>query len=507
MPSATDKNQFLTDTDVLIVGSGFSGLCMARFLKRHCANITFAILERADGVGGAWRDNVYPGAACDIPSHLYSYSFRPKHDWSRVYAPQREILEYLQQTAEDEGVVPHIIFGAELLSATWDADARRWVVTSGAGTHRCRTLVTASGHLSDPSFPDIPRFASFAGRTFHSARWDPSADLSGARIGVIGTGASAIQIVPQLAPSAEHLTVFQRSAPYVIPRMDREFSVGEKRLFERLPSVAQSLRDELFWSNESRFPQRRQVPLFVDQIRERALWHLEDQVAPGALREKLTPGYEIGCKRILIANDFYPALQLPNVDLIVEPITKIVPEGVMTRDGKVIPLDVLVAATGFEATELPIARRIKGRDGVLLAESWQTGGNAYHCTTVAGFPNLFVMLGPNTGLGAGSMIYMIETQAAYIQEAIAYILAEDATVEPTPEAQTEYVDSIDERAGSTVWINGGCESWYLHPDSGRLTTLWPDFMSQFRSENGSFSPRGYHIDSARRELMEAVPHG
>lgn len=483
---------FVTDTDVLIVGSGFSGLCMGATLEKS-GNTDYVVLERASSVGGTWRDNVYPGAACDIPSHLYSYSFRPNPEWSRVYAPQGEILEYLQNTAEDEGVLPHVLFDADMLAAHWDQATTSWHVRSTLGLHRCRTLISASGHLSDPSYPDIPGLDTFGGLTFHSARWDASANLAGKRIGVIGTGASAIQIVPQLAGDAEHLTVFQRSAPYVIPRIDRAFTSAEKRMFQRMPAVAQEMRDELFWGNESRFPQRRQIPAFVEQIRDRAERHLEDQVPDLELRAKLTPDYMIGCKRILIANDYYPTLMRDNVDLETAAIVEITPEGILTADGRLIELDVLVVATGFEATDLPIAHRVTGREGQSLADAWLGGGLAFHCTTVAGFPNLFVMLGPNTGLGAGSMVFMIETQANYIAEATAFLSELGGSVEPEAQAQAAYVGSIAARAEGTVWLDGGCKSWYVHPESGRLTTLWPDFMSQFRAENGSFDTEGYLV--------------
>jgi cation diffusion facilitator CzcD-associated flavoprotein CzcO len=491
----------LTETDVIVIGTGFSGLAMATTLAREGTR-SFVMLERAGDIGGTWRDNDYPGAACDIQSHLYSFSFRPNPDWSRVYAGQWEIFEYLRATARDEGLMPHIRFDSEVLRAEWIADRGVWSVHTPNGRHEAAVLVTASGHLSDPAYPDIPGFDEFKGALFHSARWNRDYDWSGKRVGVIGTGASAIQIVPELAKESAELSVFQRSAPYVIPRRDRLYTDAEKRMFRRLPETAQALRDELFWGNEARFPQRRGVPSFINEIAGVANGHREAQVTDPALQEKLTPHYEIGCKRILISNDYYPTLALPHVTLEVAGIERIDATGVVMKDGRHIDLDLLVVATGFEATDLPIAHRVFGTAGSPLADHWADGGHALACTAVNGFPNLFVMLGPNTGLGAGSMIYMVETQAAYIRGAIDYLFEHDVTIEPDAIAERDYVASIDRRAEGSVWLAGGCNSWYLHPKSGRLTTLWPDFMTRFRIENGTFRSEGYTISpSTTRTLV------
>ena len=487
----TNDDAVLSQSDVIIVGTGFAGLGIATALKRS-GRTSFVMLERADGVGGTWRDNTYPGAACDIQSHLYSYSFRPNPDWSRVYATQPEILAYLQKTAADEGLTPHIHFGADVTDARWDASGEVWRVQTARGTHVARALVTATGHLSDPKMPAVPGLEDFPGELFHSAQWNHDVSFEGRRVGVLGTGASAIQVVPELAKTAARLTVFQRSAPYVIPRRDHIYTEAEKGMFRKLPATAQAVRDGLFWGNEARFPQRQQVPKFVDEIRTKALQHLNQQVQDPDLLEKLTPDYEIGCKRILIANDYFPALAQPNVDVLVGGVERIEGSTVITADAAV-DLDVLVCCTGFEAVDLPIAQRITGRDGVLLADRWSRGGQAYACTTVAGFPNLFVMLGPNTGLGAGSIIYMVETQISYIEQALRYLDETDSVIEIPQELEDQYVSSIDARAVGTVWTSGGCSSWYVDQRSGRLSTLWPDFMSQFRSENGTFNPSVYQI--------------
>jgi cation diffusion facilitator CzcD-associated flavoprotein CzcO len=483
------------EVDVIIIGTGFSGIGLATMLRRSGRH-SFLILERAGSIGGTWRDNAYPGAACDIQSHLYSYSFRPNPEWSHVYATQAEILAYLQQICDEEGLAPHIRFGAEVHEASWNDARRRWIVKTDSGEYVAKALVSAAGHLSDPALPDIPGLDRFSGKLFHSSRWDSSYRWEGRRVGIIGTGASAIQIVPELAKSAARVTVFQRTAPYIVPRKDYAYSEAERRMFARLPGTAQAIRDDLFWDNEARFPQRRGVPVFINQITKVALAHLEAQVADPDLRERLTPHYAIGCKRILISNDYFPALCQANVELNTDGIERITQGAVETRTGRQIDLDLLVVATGFEATDLPIAHRIIGRDDHLLSDHWSDGGRALACTSVTGFPNFFVMLGPNTGLGAGSMIYMVETQIAYICEAVHYLLERDADIEPDPEAEEQYVESIDARSVGSVWLSGGCHSWYVHPGSGRLTTLWPDFMSQFRTENGHFNPEHYLVSFA-----------
>jgi cation diffusion facilitator CzcD-associated flavoprotein CzcO len=479
-----------TDHDVIIIGTGFSGLALGTALARR-GQRSFLMLERAASVGGTWRDNIYPGAACDIQSHLYSYSFRPNPNWSRVYATQPEILAYLEQTAAHENLLPRTVFESEVTAADWDARRARWVVESATGRYTARALVAATGHLADPKMPDIRGLDTFRGELFHSARWDPAADWTGKRVGVIGTGASAIQIVPELVKTASQVVVFQRSAPYVIPRHDHDYSDAERRMFARLPETAQALRDDLFWGNESRFPQRLGTADFVAAVEATALDHLRAQVVDASLRERLTPDYRIGCKRILISNEYYPALTRSNASAVNDGIARIEQGGVRRRNGELVELDLIVVATGFEATDLPIAHRIRGRDGRLLADDWTEGGRAFACATVHGYPNLFVMLGPNTGLGAGSIIQMVESQTNYIEGAVNYISDNDVPLEPTLEAEEEFLSDLHRRAEETVWVNGGCSSWYVHPKSGRLTALWPDFMHRFRDENGHFDPGPY----------------
>lgn len=489
--------------DVVIIGTGFSGLGLAIALKRE-AKHDFVVLERAGDVGGTWRDNIYPGAACDIPSHLYSYSFRQNPNWSSVFGRQGEIFEYLRSAADDENVRPHIRFHTTVTRADWEADEACWVVSTDKGVFKGRALVSAAGHLSDPAFPNIVGLSEFKGKVFHSAQWDHSYDMSGKRVAVIGTGASAIQIVPELAKAVDKLVVFQRTAPYIVPRRDTPYSAVEKRMFQRLPKTQQQVRDEYFWFNEGRFLQRRRVPTFISIVANMSRTHLDDQIKDEELKKKVTPSYEIGCKRILISNEYYPTLQQQHVTLETSGIERVTGGAIECRDGASYPFDAIVLATGFEATDLPIADHIYGRGGLRLADTWKSGPKAYACASMAGFPNFFMMLGPNTGLGAGSMVYMAETQVEYIKGGLNYLLDRGVVIEPEQEAEDAFLDDIYARSQGTVWVAGGCSSWYLHPSSGRLTALWPDFMRRFRLENGSFSADGYAI---RQQKASAEPAG
>lgn len=501
METLTHSTGTVERVRVAIVGSGFSGVGMAIKLKQQGED-SFVVLEREAALGGTWRDNTYPGAACDIQSHLYSYSFMPNPRWSRVYAPQGEILEYIQDCARKGGIEPHMRFNSEMLSAEWDESRGLWVIETLSGIYEAQVMISAAGHLSDPKYPAIEGIESFEGTIFHSARWDHEAELEGKRIGVLGTGASAIQIVPEMAKIAGELTVFQRSAPYVVPRMDREYTEAEKGMFERLPETAKDLRRELFWGNEARFPQRRGIPAFIDKVTGLALGHLENQVPDPELRAKLTPDYSVGCKRILISNVYFPTYLQQNVTLETTGIERIEGNRVMLKDGSFHELDVLIVSTGFEASDLPISYLIRGANGSLLSDHWAGGEQAYACSTVNGFPNLFIMNGPNSGLGAGSIIFIVECQIDYILGALAAMDERGASrLEVRLDAENDFVDMIERKAKGTVWVDGGCKSWYVDQRNGRLTTIWPDFMTHFRQFNGVFAAEAYEFASVR-ELAE-----
>ncbi|WP_051297409.1 flavin-containing monooxygenase [Brevibacterium album] len=489
--------QVAQEHDVVIVGAGFSGIALASMLKRSGFD-RFVLIDRGEDFGGTWRDNTYPGAECDIQSHLYSFSFRPNPRWTKTYARQPEIQDYLTRVAQEEGLGPHAEFGHDVESAHWREGPRRWVLKTSRTTMSARLVVFATGHLSDPRVPNLPGLDRYRGRTFHSARWDHEHRLEGSRVAVVGTGASAIQVVPAIADRVASLTVFQRSAPYVIPRQDVTYTEAQKRMFERVPEAAQGFRDFLFWSNESRFPQRMMVPEFLREISETAAAHRIAQVEDAALLEKVTPDYTIGCKRILLSNDWYPALQKPGVELVTRAVSGFGENTVIDASGREHEVDCVIFCSGFEAAELPVAKRIHGEGGTRLDRAWSSGSEAFGGISVAGFPNLFFMNGPHVGLGAGSIIFMIETQAAYVADAIRAIDARGIErVEVRSDRQEAFLDLIGRRARDTVWTSGGCDSWYLDPRSGRLTTIWPDMMNRYRSDFGRFDADDYVLGRAR----------
>ena len=489
--STTQNGSATTHTDLLIVGAGFGGLGLGVRLKRRGQN-GFLIIERADDVGGTWRDNHYPGVACDVPSHLYSFSFRPNPNWSQVFSPGGEIQQYLRDCAREEGLLPHIRLGTAMLDARWDEDEGQWRVSTSHGLISCRVLIACPGHLADEHQPDIEGRADFEGEVFHSARWNHEAELQGKRIGVVGSGASAIQIVPEMAKRASELVVFQRSAPYIIPRANRTFTTGEKRAFARLPELMEKVRAETFWGGEYNFAQRRNLARFVDEARAQALGHLHAQVGDEALRAALTPGYEIGCKRVLISNDYFPTFLQPHVRLETSALARAEGRCAIAASGRAYELDVLVCATGFEATRPPFARLIHGREGISLDEHWSRGMQAFDSIAVSGYPNLFIIKVPNTGLGHNSIVYIIEAQVDYILEALDYARQQQAaTLEADAAAETRYMDALDARAQGSVWLAGGCKSWYVDERSRRLTLVWPDFAYAFREANGSFHREGY----------------
>ena len=480
------------DVDTVIVGAGFAGIGMGIQLARR-GDTSFVILERADDVGGTWRDNTYPGVACDIPSHLYSFSFRQNPNWSRFFAPGAEIHDYLRRAAHDEGLLPHLRFGADVTMMRWDAAAVRWLVSTPSGDYRCRALIVAAGRLSELRVPPLPGLAGFDGPIMHSSQWNDSVAVEGKRVGVVGTGASAIQLIPRLAETASSVVVFQRTAAYVVPRDDREYTAAERRTFQRDPRSMDDLRSRLFWNAETAFAERVGTPAFVDRLRDRAAGHLAAQVGSPALREQLTPDYEIGCKRVLISSDFYPAVASPVVTLEPAALASIDGDGrAVSARGIPFDLDVLVFATGFETTRPPFAERVFGRDGASLADHWDNGMAAFASTVVAGFPNLFVIDGPNASLGHNSAVYMIESQIDYVLGALDHMRSADRDeLEVTDEAERNYVRDLDRRSSTTVWLTGGCHSWYVDDASGRLTLLWPDFAHAFRAELASVRAEVY----------------
>jgi cation diffusion facilitator CzcD-associated flavoprotein CzcO len=481
---------------VAIVGSGFAGLGTAISLKR-AGRHDFVVLERAQDVGGTWRDNSYPGCACDVPSHVYSFSFAPNPYWSRSFSPQPEIYAYLRRTAKEHGVEPHVRYGAEVLASNWDADTQRWTVETTAGTLTADVLVVGSGPLSDPTVPDLKGLSTFEGTTFHSAQWDHSWSAKGRRVAVIGTGASAIQFVPHVQKDAAALLLFQRTAPWVLPRMDRAISPVEQKLYARFPVLQKAARTAIYWGRESNIVGFRYQPKVMKLAEKLARRNLSKHVPDPALREKLTPTFTLGCKRVLLSNAYYPALAQPNADVVTDRIVEVVPQGVVTEaaDGTrtTHEVDTIVFGTGFLVTDPPIAERVHV-GGASLKQHWGAGGmQALHGMTVAGFPNLFFLVGPNTGLGHNSIVLMIEAQVGHLLKALDAMDAGGfATIEPRADVQEAYNERLQAELRKTVWNRGGCQSWYLD-ERGRNTTLWPTFTFTFMRELDRFSPDEYEL--------------
>ena len=480
----------MSEHRIVIVGSGFAGLGMAIGLKR--AGIEdFVILERADDLGGTWRDNTYPGCACDIPSNLYSFSFAPNPHWTRFFAGQPEILAYLRGCAERYGITPHLRYGHELLEARWDPPTDRWHLETSRGPVIAQVLIAGMGPLSEPARPALTGLESFAGPVFHSAVWDHTHDLTGRRVAVVGTGASSIQIVPRIAPQVEQLYVFQRTAPWIVPRPDRPVTPTEARLFRTVPGAQAVRRAASYSIRELTGVGLRGNPRLLARISKLAASHLARQVADPELRARLTPDYTIGCKRILISSDFYPTLQRANVELATSRIAWVRPDAVVTEDGAERPVDTLILATGFHVADLPAGRRLRGRDGRLMSEVWEGSSQAYLGTAVAGFPNLFLLVGPNTGLGHNSLVYMIESQIAYVVAGLrAMARAGVSVVDLRPEVQDAYNRRVQADMAGTVWTAGGCASWYLD-SAGRNTTLWPGSTWAFRRQTRRFRLADY----------------
>ena len=466
-------------TTVAIIGTGFGGIAAAVHLKR--AGVTDLVLfERADDIGGVWRDNTYPGAACDVMSHLYSLSFAPKADWSRKFAPRAEIHQYLRDVARDFDVVRHVRLSTEVLAAAFDEAENRWVLTLSTGEeHRADVLIAATGQLSRPSRPAVPGLENFRGTVFHSAEWNHEHDVTGRRVAVIGTGASAVQFVPAVAPGTASLTVFQRSAPYVLPKPDGDYSERARWAYARVPGLLRLSRARIYATNELRSLGFNTEPRLLFAHRARFRRYLREAVPDAGLRARLTPTDPMGCKRILMSNDWYRSLQLPHVEVVTEPITGVREHAVVTADGGEHEVDTIVLGTGFAATGFLLPMRVTGRGGRDLHEQWADGASAHLGTVVPGFPNLFVLYGPNTNLGHNSIIVMLEAQIRWVVQAVRLLRRGLArTLEVRPEVAAGFDAWVRERVGHTVFA-GGCRSWYLTA-SGRNTQNWPASTLTFR---------------------------
>lgn len=463
---------------VVVIGAGFGGLGVARAL-REAGIRDITILERADDVGGVWRDNTYPGAACDVPSPLYSWSWATNPSWGRRYSDQAEILDYIQRTAEAEGLRELVRTGTTVTSLEYVDDA--WRVTTDSGVLEADLVVCATGQLSNPVVPAIPGADSFAGPVFHSAQWRHDVDLSGKRVAVVGTGASAIQFVPGIADRVASMTVFQRSAPYVLPKPDTGYTERHHRLFAKYPSVPAGERRLTYWITEQFNGALEGTSPIAKPLMAalRATWKLQlrRQVRDPELRRKLVPDYEMGCKRVLFSNDWYRALDRDHVDLTTAPVTAVEPGGVRTGDGTLHEADVLIWGTGFAATEFLGGLDVRGADGSSLKELWADGARAHLGIAMPGFPNLFVVYGPNTNLGGSSIIGMLEAQAGWIAQVARRVDAGQAhRLAVRPEVWQAYDAEMQRRLGDSIWA--GCDSWYR--DGQRITTNWPGLVAEYK---------------------------
>ncbi len=493
--------------DTLVIGAGFAGIGAAIRLEQDGFR-DFAILEKADELGGTWRDNTYPGCACDVESHLYCFSFAPNPDWSRSFATSAEILKYLRACADRYRVRERIRFGCEVREARWDGTARRWRLETSLGPFDARVLIAGMGPLSEPRVPELPGLASFAGRMFHTARWDHSCALEGRSVAVIGTGASAVQVIPAIQPLVKRLSVYQRTPAWVVPQGDREIGERERGLLRRIPALGRARRARLYLFREllalGFLHPRLMKPLEAVILRQ-----LARAVPDPELRRKLTPSYGMGCKRILLSDRYWPTFNRENVELVSEKIREIRPRSIVCEGGREREADVLVLATGFRVTDLPFYDRVHGAGGRTLREAWQDSPKAHLGISVSGFPNLFLLLGPNTGLGHSSVVLMIESQLSHVLGALRYMREHRLPVlEPRASAQARFVERVDARMPGTIWSAGACASWYIDR-TGRNSTIWPGFTWTYRLRVRRFNPKEYEMPNlnGKRILITGAARG
>jgi cation diffusion facilitator CzcD-associated flavoprotein CzcO len=506
---------------IAIVGSGFAGIGMAIRLLQMGVN-SFTIYESAAEIGGTWRDNIYPGAACDVPSHLYSFSFEPNPNWSRAFSPQAEIFAYLKHCVRKYQLEPFLRFRTRIVAARFDETARVWKVeiehldeastdadngkvtapsiADGARSHSRREtieadiVIAASGPLSRPALPQIAGLERFRGKLFHSARWDHAYSLEGKRVAVIGTGASAIQFIPQIQPRVGRLVLFQRTAPWIMPRPDKPVSTRAQWWFRHLPVTQRLVRNLIYWQHESRAIAFAFNPKLMKFPMKFGLSYLQRRVKDPALRAKLTPNYRFGCKRVLLSSDYYPALSQPNVDVIIDGIREIVADGIVTEDGVQHAVDAIICGTGFQVNDVGAPFEVTGVGGVDLSAMWlRDGPEAYLGTSISDFPNFFMMAGPNTGLGHNSMIYMIESQVRYIADCLQVLQSRGArTMNLRPDVQQIYNSRLQRDMQRSVWASG-CRSWY-QTKSGKVTAIWPGFTFSFRRLTRRVKADEYRFD-------------
>lgn len=482
-------------TRVLIIGSGFSGIGLGhRLLAERFTD--FVILERSDRVGGVWNSNTYPGCQCDVPSHLYSFSFAPNPEWTKMYSPQPEIRDYLETCVERFGLAPYIRTRVEVLQATWDDARSRWEVETTEGVWSTQFLIGAVGPLTEPKLPNVPGIGVFAGEIMHSSRWNHDVDLTGKRVASIGTGASAIQYVPQIVDQVSELLVYQRTAPWITPHDQRDITDKERAQFRRNPRAQKRARDKVYLSKEVLILGFVKQPKIMSALQRLATRHMESQVHDPDLRRILTPDFTLGCKRILPSNTWYPALQKPNVTVVPHALKEIREHSVIGADGVEREVDVIIFGTGYHVADIPFGDHLRGRTGVTLTEHWKGSPRAYLGASIPDFPNYFMFLGPNTGLGHSSMIYMIEAQIEHITNAIRAVDTSGArTIEVDQDVHDAYNATIDKKMAGTVWELGGCTSFYQDAN-GRNATIYPDWTFRFRRDAAKWKPKAYRLGPA-----------
>lgn len=485
--------------DALIIGSGFSGLCMAIALKKS-GRQDFLILEKGDGVGGTWRDNTYPGAACDVPSNMYSFSFEPNPNWSRMYSGQAEILNYMQHCADKYDLMPHVQANSEVHELRWDEQQRIWHVSLADGSMMtARIVVSGVGGLSRPALPKVKGLDQFAGPVFHSADWHHEVDLTDKRVAVIGTGASAIQFVPEIVPQVAKLSLFQRTPPWIVPKPDGRINPVIRHIFQHIPAAQRFARNSIYWQSEL-FGLGFLHPSLMKPIKNLALWHLERQVPNAELRDKLTPNYTIGCKRVLFSNNYYPAVSQDNVDVIASGVSEVTRDSVIDSEGVAHPVDVVICGTGFDAQNPFGPLKIYDRKQHELRERGSM--SAYLGIMMSDAPNLFFLLGPNTGLGHNSIIFMIESQVNFVMQCLDQMKQNRrASVEVRADAEQAFNDKLRKQQKGTVWTSGGCKSWYLD-ENGQNTTLWPGFTWQYWLKTRSVDFADFKFAASRQPLAQ-----
>ncbi len=485
------------DYEVAIIGAGFAGVGAGIRLKMQ-GDSNFVIFERAAEVGGTWRDNTYPGCACDIPSLLYSYSFEPKPGWTYSFSRQEEILFYLKHCVEKYKITPHIRFQTEIVATQFDETKGHWTLRTKSGeTTTARIIISAAGPFNAPYIPNIKGRDSFKGETFHSLTWNHDYNLNGKRVAVVGTGASAIQFIPEITPQVSQLFVFQRTPPWIMPKMDKKLTPKTHRRFKKFPWYQRFWREFIYWFLEHRGKSNFGDLKLRAKRQKLSLEHLHTSVSDSELRKKLTPDYEIGCKRILISDNYYPALQQENVELIAEGAEEITSNGIVTKSGELKEVDAIIYGTGFYTTKFADIFKVIGKDGKNLFEEWNNkGGEAYYGMAVNGFPNFMFMVGPNSGLGHNSIIHMMESQLNYILNYLKHLRktpTKSTYFEVKKEVQDNFNKDIQQQLSTMVWSDGGCKSYYLQNMDGKNTSIWPGSTVTYRKKTKKINLHDYEI--------------